>query len=131
MRLVPNQDPGKIEKLFINYINKIAPKSVNVKVTALHSAKGSVTPIDTPAIKAAVKALKEGYGKEPVLMKEGGSIPIVNNFKELLGADTILLGFGLPNENAHSPDEHLNLNNFHRGILSISYYLNELSKINK
>ncbi|HEY5122962.1 MAG TPA: dipeptidase [Ignavibacteria bacterium] len=131
MRLVPNQDPGKIEKLFINYVNKIAPKSVNVKVTALHSAKGSVTPIDTPAIKAAVKALKEGYGKEPVFMKEGGSIPIVNNFKELLGADTILLGFGLPNENAHSPDEHLNLNNFHRGILSISYYLNELSKINK
>jgi acetylornithine deacetylase/succinyl-diaminopimelate desuccinylase-like protein len=131
MRLVPNQDPVKIEKLFINYVNKIAPKSVNVKVTALHSAKGSVTPIDTPAIKAAVKALKEGYGKEPVFMKEGGSIPIVNNFKELLGADTILLGFGLPNENAHSPDEHLNLNNFHRGILSISYYLNELSKINK
>ena len=131
MRLVPNQDPGKIEKLFINYVNKIAPKSVNVNVTALHSAKGSVTPIDTPAIKAAVKALREGYGKEPVFMKEGGSIPIVNNFKELLGADTILLGFGLPNENAHSPDEHLNLNNFHRGILSISYYLNELSKINK
>ncbi len=129
MRLVPNQDPEKIEKLFTEYVNKIAPKSVKVKITSLHSAKGSVTPIDTDAIKAAVKALKLGYGKEPVFMREGGSIPIVNTFKELLGADTILLGFGLQNENAHSPNENLNLNNFQRGILSIAYYYNELSKI--
>lgn len=129
MRIVPNQDPKKIANLFIDYVNKIAPKTVKVKVTDLHGGKPSVTPIDTPAIKAAITALKKGYGVEPVFMKEGGSIPIVNSFKEILGADTVLLGFGLPDENAHSPNEHLDLDNFHKGILSITHYLNELSKI--
>ena len=129
MRLVPNQDPKKIAELFEKYILKIAPKSIKVKVTDLHGGKPSVTPIDTPAIKAALVALKEGYGVEPVFMKEGGSIPIVNSFKEILGADTVLLGFGLPDENAHSPNEHLDLENFHKGILSITHYFRELSKI--
>ncbi len=129
MRLVPNQDPKKIATLFANYIKKIAPKSVKVNVTDLHGGKPSVTPIDTPEIKAAVAALKKGFGVEPVFMKEGGSIPIVNSFKEILGADTVLLGFGLPDENAHSPNEHLDLDNFHKGILSITHYFNELSKI--
>jgi len=129
MRLVPNQNPKKIAELFEAYISKIAPKSVKVKVTDLHGGKPSVTPIDTPAIKAAVESLKKGYGVEPVFMKEGGSIPIVNSFKEILGADTVLLGFGLPDENAHSPNEHLDLDNFHKGILSITHYFNELSKI--
>ncbi|MBI5402614.1 MAG: dipeptidase [Ignavibacteriae bacterium] len=129
MRLVPNQMPKKIAQLFEAYINKIAPKSVKVKVTDLHGGKPSVTPIDTPAINAAVESLKKGFGVEPVFMKEGGSIPIVNSFKEILGADTVLLGFGLPDENAHSPNEHLDLDNFHKGILSITHYFNELSKI--
>ena len=131
MRLVPEQDPAKIEKLFTDYVNKITPKSVKVRITSLHGGKPSVTPIDTPAIKAAMRALKMGFGVEPVFMKEGGSIPIVNSFKEILGADAILLGFGLPDENAHSPDEHLDLNNFHNGILSVTYFYNELSKLNK
>ena len=129
MRLVPNQDPKKIAKLFEKYINKIAHNSVKVKVTDLHGGKPSVTPIDTPAIKAAVSSLQKGFGVEPVFMKEGGSIPIVNSFKEILGADTVLLGFGLPDENAHSPNEHLDLENFHKGILSITHYFKELSKI--
>jgi acetylornithine deacetylase/succinyl-diaminopimelate desuccinylase-like protein len=129
MRLVPNQDPKKIAKLFIDFVNKIAPKTVKVEVTDLHGGKPSVTPIDTPAIKAAITALKKGYGVEPVFMKEGGSIPIVNSFKEILGADTVLLGFGLPDENAHSPNEHLDLDNFYKGILSITHYFEELSKI--
>jgi len=129
MRLVPNQEPKKIENLFINYIKKISPETVKVEVTALHSGNGSITPIDTPAVKAAVTALKKGYNKKPVFMREGGSIPIVNTFKKLLNADTILLGFGLADENAHSPDEHFDLKNYHRGILSISYYLNELANL--
>jgi acetylornithine deacetylase/succinyl-diaminopimelate desuccinylase-like protein len=129
MRLVPNQEPKKVAKLFIDYINKIAPNSIKINVTDLHGGKPSVTPIDTPAIKAAIKALKMGYGVEPVFMKEGGSIPIVNSFKEILNADTVLLGFGLPDENAHSPNEHLDLDNFHKGILSITHYFKELSKI--
>ncbi|MEO8446530.1 MAG: dipeptidase [bacterium] len=131
MRLVPNQDPEKIEKLFTDFVNKVVPKSVKVKVTSLHGGKGAITPIDSPAMDAAIKALELGFGKEPVFMREGGSIPVVNTFQTLLGSPTVLLGFGLPDENAHSPDEHMNLSNFHRGILSISHYFNELSKIKK
>jgi len=129
MRLVPNQEPEKIEKLFKEFVSKITPKSVKVKVSSLHGGKGAITPLDSPGIDAAVEALKQGFGKKPVFTREGGSIPVVNTFRTLLNAPTILLGFGLPDENAHSPDEHLNLNNFHRGILSISHYFNELSKI--
>lgn len=128
MRLVPNQDPDKIEKLFSDFVYKVAPKSVKVKVIGGHNGKPAVTPINSPAINAAVEALKKGFGKDPVFMKEGGSIPIVTTFKDILGSDTVLLGFGLPDENAHSPDEHMNLKNFQRGILSVAYFYNELSK---
>ncbi len=131
MRLVPNQEPGKIEKLFTDYVKKIAPKTVKIEVKSLHGGKGAITPIESPAMDAAVIALKKGFGKEPVFTREGGSIPVVNTFQTKLNAPTILLGFGLPDENAHSPDEHLNLNNFYRGILSISHFYNELSKIKK
>ncbi len=129
MRLVPNQQPEKIEKLFTEFVKKISPKTVKVKIKSLHGGKVAITPIDSPAIDAAVEALKKGFGKLPVFIREGGSIPVVNTFQTLLKAPTILLGFGLPDENAHSPDEHLNLSNFHKGILSISHYFNELSKI--
>ncbi|MCE1166202.1 MAG: dipeptidase [Bacteroidetes bacterium] len=129
MRLVPNQNPEKIAQLFEKFIVKIAPASVKVKVTSLHGGKPSVTAIDTPAINAAVKALKEAFGVEPVYFKEGGSIPIVNTFKEELGADAILLGFGLPDDNIHSPNEKFDLGNFYKGISTIAYYYEELSKI--
>jgi len=129
MRLVPNQDPDKIEKLFIDYMNKIAPKSVKVKCIGLHHGKPAVTPIESKWIDAAFKALKQGYGKEPVFIREGGSIPIVVTFKEILGADTVLLGFGLPDENAHSPDEHMSLENFHKGIITTSIFYNELANL--
>jgi len=129
MRLVPNQDPDKAAQLFEKFIHKIAPKSVKVKVTSLHGGKPSVTAIDTPAIKAAVSSLKKAFGIEPVFFKEGGSIPIVNSFKEVLGADAILLGFGLPDDNIHSPNENFDLGNFYKGISTIAYYYEELSKI--
>ena len=80
---------------------------------------------------AAVEAMKKGFGKAPLFTREGGSIPVVSTFQSLLNAPTILLGFGLPDENIHSPDEHFSLDNFHKGILSISNYYNELSKIKK
>ncbi|MFI5212235.1 MAG: dipeptidase [Ignavibacteria bacterium] len=129
MRLVPNQDPDRIEKLFTDYITKITPKTVKLKVKGLHHGKGAMTPIDTKWMKAASKAMAAGFGKEPVFIREGGSIPIVLTFKEMLGADTVLLGFGLPDENAHSPDEHLNLNNFQNGILTSSIFYDELAKV--
>ena len=131
MRLVPNQEPEKIEKLFTEYVNKISPKSVKVTVKSLHGGKGAITPIDSPAMDAAVEAMKKGFGKIPLFTREGGSIPVVSTFQSLLNAPTILLGFGLPDENIHSPDEHFSLDNFHKGILSISNYYNELSKIKK
>lgn len=129
MRLVPNQDPDKIEKLFMQYIEKIAPKSVKVKCSGLHHGKPAMTPIDSKWIKAAFEALKQGYGKEPVFIREGGSIPIVVTFKEVLGADTVLLGFGLPDENAHSPDEHMSLENFNKGIITTSIFYDELANL--
>ncbi|HMS65843.1 MAG TPA: dipeptidase [Ignavibacteria bacterium] len=131
MRLVPNQKPEKIEKLFAEYVKKISPKSVKVIVKSLHGGNGAITPIDSPAMYAAVEALKKGFGKEPLFTREGGSIPVVSSFQTKLNAPVILLGFGLPDDNIHSPDEHFNLNNFHKGILSISHYYNELSKIKK
>jgi len=129
MRLVPNQDPDIIEKLFIDYINKIAPASVKVKCRGLHHGKPAITPINSKWINAAFEAFKQGFGKEPVFIREGGSIPIVVTFKEILGADTVLLGFGLPDENAHSPDEHLNLENFQKGIITTSIFYNELANL--
>ncbi|HEX2788032.1 MAG TPA: dipeptidase [Ignavibacteria bacterium] len=128
MRLVPDQNPNKIDKAFADYIKKIAPKSVKVEVKSLHNAKPAITSIESEAVKCAVTALKKAYGREPLFTREGGSIPIVNTFKEILGSDTILLGFGLHTENAHSPDEHFDLNNFYKGIESITYFLEELGK---
>lgn len=128
-RLVPNQNPNKITDLFINYINKISPKTVKVEVLYLHGGNPAITPINTPAIKAAARALKKAYNVDPVFVREGGSIPIVNVFKKLLNADTVLIGFGLPNENAHSPNENFDLNIYLRGIKSCSYYYNELASL--
>ncbi len=129
MRLVPKQDPHKIEKLFTDYLNKISPKSVKVVIKGLHHGKGAVTPIDSKWIKAAFNAMEQGFGKKPVFIREGGSIPIVVSFEEILNVSTVLLGFGLPDENAHSPDEHLNLNNFQRGIITSSIFYNEIAKL--
>ncbi|HMQ67886.1 MAG TPA: dipeptidase [Ignavibacteria bacterium] len=131
MRLVPDQEPEKIGKLFTDYVNKITPKSVKVKITSLHGGKGAITPIDSPGMEAAVTAMEKGFGKKPLFTRGGGSIPVVSSFQSILNAPTILLGFGLPDENIHSPDEHFNLINFHRGILSISHFYNEIAKINK
>ncbi len=128
MRLVPNQDPDKIAQLFVDFVKKISPKSVKVNVYGQHHGKPWISPIDSKWNKAAIKALKAGFGKEPVFMREGGSIPIVFTLEEYLKAPTVLLGFGLPDENAHSPDEHLNMNNFYNGILTSADFYEELAK---
>lgn len=128
MRIVPDQDSTKIAKLFENHMKKIAPKTVQVKVTALHGGEPAITPIESPGVQAAVAALEKGFGKKPLYQREGGSIPIVVQFKKLLGLDTVLLGFGLPDENAHAPDEHINLDNFFGGIRTSVHFYNELPK---
>jgi acetylornithine deacetylase/succinyl-diaminopimelate desuccinylase-like protein len=126
MRLVPNQSAEKAAKMFERHIKKLAPKTVSVHVQYLHGGEPAITPIDSPGVMAAVSALEKGFGKKPLYQREGGSIPIVVQFKELLGIDTVLLGFGLPDENAHAPDEFLNLDNFFNGIRTSVHFLKEL-----
>ena len=131
MRLVPNQHPDKIAVLFEKYIKSIAPKSVRVSVRNLHGGEPAITPIDSPGVRAAVEALWKGYGKRPLYQREGGSIPIVVQFKKILGLDTVLLGFGLPDENAHAPNEFLTLENFFGGIRTVAHFYNELPEFMK
>ncbi len=126
MRLVPNQTAAKVAKLFEKHIKKLAPKTVSVTVRSLHGGEPAITPINSPGVKAAVAALEKGFGKKPLYQREGGSIPIVVQFKHLLGIDTVLLGFGLPDENAHAPNEFLNLENFFGGIRTSVHFLYEL-----
>jgi len=127
MRLVPNQDPHQIAKLFTKHIKKSAPKSVKVTVTTLHTGYPSITPLDNPATIAASKAMEKAFGRKTIYMREGGSIPIVTVFVKKLKAPAILMGMGLNSENLHSPNEHFDLNNFHLGILSSAYFMKEFS----
>jgi acetylornithine deacetylase/succinyl-diaminopimelate desuccinylase-like protein len=126
MRLVPDQKASKVAKLFEKHIKKIAPKTVTVNVRYIHGGEPAITPIDSAGVMAAVAALEKGFGKKPLYQREGGSIPIVVQFKQLLGLDTVLLGFGLPDENAHAPDEFINLDNFFGGIRTSLHFFNEL-----
>jgi acetylornithine deacetylase/succinyl-diaminopimelate desuccinylase-like protein len=125
-RLVPDQDSMTIAKLVEKHLKKIAPKTIDVQVRFLHGGEAAITPIDSAGVKAAVAALEKGFGKKPLYQREGGSIPIVVQFKKLLGLDTVLLGFGLPDENAHSPNEFLNIDNFFGGIRTSVHFFNEL-----
>ncbi|GEP95906.1 dipeptidase [Chitinophaga cymbidii] len=122
MRLVPNQDWEKISDLFAGHFKKIAPASVKVKVTAHHGGSPYVTPTDHVAFKAASKAISATFGKEPVPVRGGGSIPIVALFEKVLGLKTVLMGFGLDSDNLHSPNEKYGLENFYKGIETIPYF---------
>ena len=128
MRLVPNQDPIKIAKLFTKYIKQITPKSVTVKVNDLHGGYPIVVSLNDTATIAASKAIARAFGKKTVFMREGGSIPIVITFAKKLKASPVLMGLGLNTENLHSPNEHFNLNHFHLGILSSAFFFDEFSK---
>ena len=126
MRLVPNQDPDKIASLFESYVKQIAPASVELSITRMHGGKAWVAPIDHPAILAASRAFEKAFGKRPVFVREGGSIPVVATFAELLGLPSVLMGIGLPDENAHAPNEKLDLFNFRTGIAGSAHFFNEL-----
>ena len=128
MRLVPNQDPIKIAKLFKTYVTKIAPMSVKLKIKDLHGAYPIATSLDDRATVSAAEALSKVFGKKTIFMREGGSIPIVVVFAKKLKAAPVLMGMGLNTENLHSPNEHFNLNHFHLGILSSARFMDEYSK---
>lgn len=131
MRLVPNQSSQEISDIFANHFKKIAPKGVTVKVTAHHGGEPVLTPTDSIAFKAASRAMKETFGKDPVPTRGGGSIPIVALFEKELGIKSVLLGFGLDSDNLHSPNEKFGLFNFYKGIETIPLfhrYFAEMSK---
>jgi acetylornithine deacetylase/succinyl-diaminopimelate desuccinylase-like protein len=127
MRLVPHQDPKKIAKLFKKYIKKIAPKEVSIKVSDLHGGYPVITPLEDNATLAGASAMSKAFGKKTVFMREGGSIPIVVEFANVLKAPPVLMGLGLNTENLHSPNEHFNLTHFQLGIKSSAYFLEEYS----
>ncbi len=127
MRLVPNQDPDAIADRFEQYVKKIAPKTVDVKVTRMHGGKPWITEFDNPFVRAAGRAIEQGFGKAPVFCREGGSIPVVSTLQEELGVPAVLFGVGLPDENAHAPNERLDLANFHGGIVSAAILYNEIA----
>jgi acetylornithine deacetylase/succinyl-diaminopimelate desuccinylase-like protein len=131
MRLVPNQSPAKITQLFTDYFLSIAPKGVSVKVTPHHGGEAAVTPIDSLGYKAASLAYEKTFGKKPIPVRSGGSIPIVAMFEKVLGLKTVLMGFGLDSDAIHSPNEHYGLFNFNKGIETIPYFYNYFVALNK
>ena len=129
MRLVPDQDPKKMADLFEAYISKITPKTVELKVTRMHGGKPWMTEFDNRYVRAAGRAIEKGFGKAPVFNREGGSIPVVSTFQEELGLPSVLFGVGLPDENAHAPNEKLDLSNFHNGIIASAFLYDEVANL--
>jgi acetylornithine deacetylase/succinyl-diaminopimelate desuccinylase-like protein len=131
MRLVPDQDPDKIADLFQNFVEKITPKTVELKFTRMHGGKPWMTAYDNPFVQAAGRAIEKGFGQKPVFTREGGSIPVVSTFQEELGVPSVLFGVGLPDENAHAPNEKLDLGNFHSGIIASAILYDEISRVER
>lgn len=123
IRLVPDQDPDEIAQLVQQYVAKIAPPSVTVQVTPRGGAPASITDYSVPAMQAARQVLAEVFGNEPILIREGGSIPVVGQFQQFLGIESLLMGFGLPDDRIHSPNERFYLPNYERGIETVIRFL--------
>ena len=124
-RLVPHQDHHKISQLFADYIRSIAPATVQVKVTPMHGGQGYVCPITLPAYQAAEKGFKKAFGRKPLAVRRGGSIPIISTFEQVLGIKTVLMGFGLESNAIHSPNENIPLDILRKGIEAVvEFHLN-------
>ncbi len=130
-RLVPKQDPQKITESLRNYIARLMPPGIRWELKASHASPGVVVSRESPYVQAAARAIEAGFGKEPVFIREGGSIPVVNTFFDELGVDTLLLGWGLNDDNPHSPNEKFCLADFHRGIKASAYLWRELGELKK
>lgn len=127
-RLVPNQQSEKIAQLVGKYLQTIAPPTVKVKVEYLHGGEGYVCPIDMPAYKVAERAFEQAFGKRPLPVRRGGSIPIISTFEKILGIKTILMGFGLESNAIHSPNENMPLDIFRKGIEAVINFHIEFDK---
>lgn len=129
-RLVPNQSSHKITEMLLDYFRKIAPPSVTVNVFELHGGEPYMTPIDSKAYQAAAKAIEATFGKKPVPVRGGGSIPICSILEKELGIKIVFMGFGLDSDNLHSPNEKFELNNFYKGIETIPYFHKFFAEMN-
>ncbi|MFQ5859008.1 MAG: M20/M25/M40 family metallo-hydrolase, partial [Anaerolineae bacterium] len=127
MRLVPDQDPERIFQRFSDYVKELAPPEVHVEVRNLHGAVPVLIDRDIPEMQAAERAYEKGFGKTPVFTREGGTIPVVGMFTEQLGIPTILMGFGLPDDRLHSPNEKFSIDHFYKGIRTSIYFLDALA----
>ena len=128
MRLVPGMTPAKAFELYKTYVEKIAPPGVDVEVRLIHSGDPCLVRVDNPYVKAATTALHEVWGKDTVFIRSGGSIPIVGDFDRHLGIPSVMMGFGLPDDNIHAPNEKFHLKNFELGIESIVRFLEEAGR---
>jgi acetylornithine deacetylase/succinyl-diaminopimelate desuccinylase-like protein len=128
IRLVPAMTPADTFALYRDYVQKIAPRGVDVQVRLIHSGDPCLIPVDNPYIQAATEALHEIWGKETVFIRSGGSIPIVGDFARHLNLPSVMMGFGLPDDNLHAPNEKFLISNFHQGIESIIRFLEITSK---
>jgi acetylornithine deacetylase/succinyl-diaminopimelate desuccinylase-like protein len=124
-RLVAHQDHEKISQMFVDYFASLAPDCVKVKITPMHGGQGYVCPITLPAYKAAEAGFEKAFGKKPLAVRRGGSIPIISDFEKILGIKTVLMGFGLESDAIHSPNENFNLDIFRKGIEAVvEFYKN-------
>ena len=129
-RLVPHQNHQKISKLFVDYVESITPPTVQVRVTPLHGGQGYVCPITLPAYQAAEKGFTKAFGKKPLAVRRGGSIPIIATFEQVLGIKTVLMGFGLESNAIHSPNENMPLDILRKGIEAVvEFHLNYSSTL--
>jgi acetylornithine deacetylase/succinyl-diaminopimelate desuccinylase-like protein len=128
MRLVAGQDPKKIRAGFERFLKAQMLPGVKLTVTQLSGGMGAKVPLDHPAMRAGSRALKSTFGKAPLFLAEGGSIPVVATFQRVLGVSTVLMGFGLHDENLHAPNEHIRVVNFHKGIEASARFFGEVSR---
>ena len=127
-RLVPHQQHEKISQLFADYLQRVAPRCVRVKVRPMHGGEGYVCPIDLPAYQAAERGFHATFGRRPLAVRRGGSIPIISDFERILGIKTVLMGFGLESDAIHSPNENFRLDIFRKGIEAVAVFHQEYDK---
>jgi acetylornithine deacetylase/succinyl-diaminopimelate desuccinylase-like protein len=126
-RLVPDQNPEQLTEALKNFLAANLQPGLKFEFTTQHGAPASVADLNSPYMAAAKTAIEKSFGSVPVMVREGGSIPVVGSFKEILGADTLLLGWGQNSDNLHSPDEHFSIEDFHRGTAASAYLWQELA----
>ena len=128
MRLVPNQDADDIFKKYSNFVKKLTPKGIQIKIKTWSKGPACVVGTDNPYVKASTEALHEVFNKDTVFIRSGGSIPIVTDFQDVLKIPSVMMGFGLPDDNLHAPNEKFHIPNFYRGIESICLFFERLGK---